>query len=87
VVGAIKLSRFSDLLTPHTGIPENTRQVDYEVELAIVIGRKCKNIRVDEAYDYVAGYSVFNDVSARDIQYAEMNRGVLLMGKNLDTFT
>jgi acylpyruvate hydrolase len=67
-------------------IPAQSQQADYEVELAIIIGRKCKNIRVEEAFEYVAGYSVFNDVSARDIQSSEMKKGALLMGKNFDTF-
>ena len=63
-------------------IPRLSRQIDYEVELAVIIGKKCKDIKVEEAYEYVAGYSVFNDVSARDVQFSEMRNGAVLMGKN-----
>ncbi|MFX1451147.1 MAG: fumarylacetoacetate hydrolase family protein [Promethearchaeota archaeon] len=49
-----------------------TKWLDYEVEFATVIGKKGKDIPEDEAYDYVAGYSVFNDFSARDIELPEI---------------
>jgi acylpyruvate hydrolase len=60
--------------------------VDYEVEMALVIGKKAKDVPEEKALDYVWGYSVFNDVSARAIQMKEMAKGVLLAGKNYDTF-
>lgn len=60
-----------------------TEQVDYEAELAVVIGRCAHNISEDEAFDYVAGYTNFNDVSARDLQ---MRDGQWMKGKCLDTF-
>jgi len=66
--------------------PRQVKLLDYEVELATVIGRRCKNIPKDEALQYVAGFSIFNDISARDIQFAEMKRGFCNMGKNFDTF-
>ncbi|MEM3511758.1 MAG: fumarylacetoacetate hydrolase family protein [Candidatus Jordarchaeales archaeon] len=63
--------------------PRVSSQVDYEVELAVVIGKKGKDITEEDAYEYVAGYTVFNDVSARDIQF----RGIQwFRGKSFDTF-
>ncbi len=47
-------------------LPEYSKKVDWEAELAVVIGRPAKNIPVDKALDYVAGYTVANDLSARD---------------------
>lgn len=52
--------------------PSFTRRFDYELELAAVIGREGRNIKAAEARDYIAGYTVFNDFSARDIQKREM---------------
>ena len=46
-----------------------TREVDYEAELAVIIGRKCSHVRAQEAFEYVAGYTCMNDVSARDFQH------------------
>ncbi len=66
--------------------PRKVKLLDYEVELATVIGRRCKNVTKDEAMHYVAGFSIFNDISARDIQFAEMKRGFCNLGKNFDTF-
>ncbi len=66
--------------------PRQVKLLDYEVELAAVIGRRCKNVSKNDALQYVAGFSIFNDISARDIQFAEMKRGFCNMGKNFDTF-
>ena len=66
--------------------PRRVKLLDYEVELATVIGKKCKDVPKEDALDYVAGFSVFNDISARDIQFAEMKRGFCNLGKNFDTF-
>jgi 2-keto-4-pentenoate hydratase/2-oxohepta-3-ene-1,7-dioic acid hydratase in catechol pathway len=57
-------------------------QIDWEVELAFVIGRSGKNIRAAEAMDYVFGYTVVNDVSARDLQTS--HGGQFFKGKSLD---
>lgn len=65
-------------------IPRFTKQLDYEIEVGIVIGKTCKNLTVDEAMDYVAGLMIFNDVSARDIQAREHANNVILMGKSFD---
>ena len=64
-------------------IPTTSEQVDYEAELAVVIGRRAKNVSAAEAYDYVLGYTAFNDVSARDFQFAD---GQWQRGKSCDTF-
>uniref|UniRef100_A0A9J8C1Z5 Fumarylacetoacetate hydrolase domain containing 2A n=1 Tax=Cyprinus carpio carpio TaxID=630221 RepID=A0A9J8C1Z5_CYPCA len=63
----------------------NLQEVDWEVELAFVIGRKGKHIKEDEALSYVAGFTVANDVSARDWQM-KRNGKQWLLGKTFDTF-
>ena len=60
-------------------------EVDYECELAVVIGRRCKNVTAAEALGYVLGYTVANDVSARDWQIAR-GGGQWSRGKSFDTF-
>lgn len=52
-------------------VPHFTRQLDFEIEIAIVIGKRAFRVPVEEAMDYVAGYTIFNDLSARDIQARE----------------
>lgn len=64
-------------------IPAVTSQVDYEGELAVVIGRRAKNVSESDALDYVAGYMPFNDVSARDYQ---RRTSQWTIGKTFDTF-
>lgn len=64
-------------------IPPTSEQVDYEAELAVVIGRRAKNVKAPEAYNHVLGYTAFNDVSARDFQFAD---GQWQRGKSCDTF-
>ncbi len=63
--------------------PDLTRQVDYEAELAVVIGRTARAVGVDDALDHVLGYTCLNDVSARDLQFGD---GQWVRGKSLDTF-
>jgi acylpyruvate hydrolase len=65
-------------------IPTITKQLDYEIEVAIVIGKTCKEVSVEEAMDYVVGLMIFNDVSARDIQAREHANNVILLGKSFD---
>ncbi len=60
-------------------------QVDYECELAVVIGKRCKNVSVEDALDYVLGYTCANDVSARDWQKFH-GGGQWIKGKSFDTF-
>ena len=66
--------------------PPGVKNLDYEVELAIIIGKPCVNVDVDEALDYVAGYSAFNDISGRDVIRAENKTGIHLMGKSFPGF-
>jgi 2-keto-4-pentenoate hydratase/2-oxohepta-3-ene-1,7-dioic acid hydratase in catechol pathway len=64
--------------------PRSTKELDYEIELAIVIGKKGKDIPKERAFEHVAGYAILNDLSARDIQGREMAKRLLLLGKSLD---
>ena len=79
-------------LKPHTAIagpnqpiikPQFVKELDYEGELCIVIGKTAKNISVRDAKKHVFGYTVFNDVSARDYQFKD---GQWTRGKSFDTF-
>lgn len=70
---------FDDIEVP----PAAAKAVDYEVELAVVIGRRARRVSEADALDYVAGYSVFNDVSARDLQMQTSQWGA---GKAIDGF-
>ena len=63
--------------------PELTQAVDFEAELAAVIGRTCRRVQPEHALDYVAGYTCLNDVSARDLQYSDKQ---FVRAKSLDTF-
>ena len=63
--------------------PELTQAVDFEAEMAVVIGQSCRRVAVDTALDYVAGYTCLNDVSARDLQYSDKQ---FVRAKSLDTF-
>lgn len=64
-------------------LPEKSEQVDYEAELAFIVGRRAKSVSADYAMDHVFGYTNFNDVSARDFQFAD---GQWVRGKSCDTF-
>lgn len=66
--------------------PKVTKLLDYEIEVATIIGRRCKYVSKEDALNYVAGFTIFNDVSARDIQMEEHKHGQVNVGKNLDTF-
>jgi 2-keto-4-pentenoate hydratase/2-oxohepta-3-ene-1,7-dioic acid hydratase in catechol pathway len=67
--------------------PEHlTEELDYELELAVVIGKSGKWFSVEEAPDYIGGYVIFNDITARDIQRREMRSGVFSFCKSIDTF-
>src|SRR4051794_31678866 len=67
--------------------PEHlTEELDYELELAVVIRKAGKWFSAEEAMDYVAGYVIFNDITARDIQRREMRSGVFSFCKAIDTF-
>ena len=64
-------------------LPRVSTQIDYEGELAVIIGTRCKEVAEPEALQYVAGYSIMNDVTARDIQ---LQTSQWTAGKALDTF-
>jgi 2-keto-4-pentenoate hydratase/2-oxohepta-3-ene-1,7-dioic acid hydratase in catechol pathway len=67
--------------------PEHlTQELDYELELAIVIGKPGKFFSAEEAVEHISGYVVFNDITARDIQRREMESGVFSFCKAIDTF-
>ena len=63
--------------------PALTAQVDYEAELAFVIGSTARGVHAEDAYRYVAGYTCLNDISARDLQFGDRQ---WVRGKSLDTF-
>ena len=63
--------------------PKFVKELDYEIELAVIIGKKCKNISEKEADDSIFGYMILNDVSARDIQFQDKQ---FTRGKSFDTF-
>jgi len=67
-------------------IPKIESKVDWEVELAVVIGSKCKDVSEEDALKYVVGYTVANDVSGREWQL-EKGGGQWCFGKSFDTFT
>lgn len=62
--------------------PRIVKQIDFEGELTVVIGRPARNVEEKDAYDYVAGYTIINDVTARDIQAKQE----LILSKNFATF-
>jgi 2-keto-4-pentenoate hydratase/2-oxohepta-3-ene-1,7-dioic acid hydratase in catechol pathway len=63
-----------------------TKELDYELELAIVIKKSGKHFTAEEASDFIGGYLIFNDITARDIQREEMRSGVFSFCKAIDTF-
>ncbi|MGD8708354.1 MAG: fumarylacetoacetate hydrolase family protein [Nitrosopumilaceae archaeon] len=82
---AIVLKPRTALTGAHSNIecPEFVTQLDYEVELALIIGKTCKNISQKQAKEAIFGYMIFNDVSARDIQFKDKQ---FTRGKGFDTF-
>jgi 2-keto-4-pentenoate hydratase/2-oxohepta-3-ene-1,7-dioic acid hydratase in catechol pathway len=66
--------------------PRASRQVDYEVELAVVIGRTMRHTPESEALEHVFGYTILHDVSARDFQFKQPRDNNITLGKNFDTF-
>jgi 2-keto-4-pentenoate hydratase/2-oxohepta-3-ene-1,7-dioic acid hydratase in catechol pathway len=67
--------------------PEHlTEELDYELELAVVLAKSGKWFSPEEAEDYIGGYVIFNDITARDIQRGEMRSGVFSFCKAIDTF-
>lgn len=64
-------------------LPRISEQVDYEAELAFVIGKEARSVQAENAFDYIAGYTILNDVTARDLQASERQWA---RAKGLDTF-
>lgn len=64
--------------------PSSSKRVDYEAELAIVIGKKAKNVSISNASEYILGYTCLNDVTARDLQKVD---GQWARSKSFDTFS
>ncbi|HUZ70265.1 MAG TPA: fumarylacetoacetate hydrolase family protein [Candidatus Saccharimonadales bacterium] len=82
----VLFAKFATSLVGHDApvlLHDCTEELDYEGELAVVIGRRAARVSADEAMRYVAGYTIINDVSARDLQASEPQ---WLRGKALDTF-
>ena len=65
-------------------VPHFTKQLDYEIEVGIIIGKTAFRVSPEEALSYVAGLTIFNDLSARDIQAREHSNKVILLGKSFD---
>jgi 2-keto-4-pentenoate hydratase/2-oxohepta-3-ene-1,7-dioic acid hydratase in catechol pathway len=63
--------------------PKRTRQMDYEVEFAVVIGRSMRNVPEVQVMEHLFGYTILHDVSARDVQFKDSQ---ITLGKNFDTF-
>ena len=67
--------------------PEHlTEELDYELELAVVLAKSGKWFAPEDAAEYIGGYVIFNDITARDIQRGEMRSGVFSFCKAIDTF-
>ena len=66
--------------------PHLTQELDYELELAVVVKKAGKHFTAEEAGQYVGGYVIFNDITARDIQRNEMKSGVFSFCKGIDSF-
>ncbi|WP_138754722.1 fumarylacetoacetate hydrolase family protein [Paenibacillus sinopodophylli] len=82
----ILFNKFANALSAHgdsVEIPLTSNEVDYEAELAIIIGKTAKNIEEDDALDYVFGYSCANDLSARNLQ---RRTSQWMLGKSCDGF-
>lgn len=83
----ILFNKFNNTLTSHQAeiaVPKVTDELDYEVELGIVIGKEAKDVSEQEALDFVFGYTAVNDLSARDLQ---MKTPQWLLGKTCDDFS
>ncbi len=78
-------------MLPHEGMivyPPAVKRLDHEIELVIVIGKKAKDIAPDNALDYIAGYTIGNDISARDMQERDIKiANPWLRSKSFDTFS
>ena len=82
--------RFASSITSHDQPifePPGLHDVDYEIELCVVIGTHAERVSREEALKYVAGYTICNDLATRAIQFEEMNKGIgIVVGKNFRSF-
>jgi acylpyruvate hydrolase len=87
-VPAAFVKTLSSITGPDRSIvkPRGCEELDFETELALVIGKRCKHVSEDEAYGVVAGYTILNDVTARDVARRERESGNMFLGKTFDTF-
>jgi 2-keto-4-pentenoate hydratase/2-oxohepta-3-ene-1,7-dioic acid hydratase in catechol pathway len=79
-------TKFTNSITAHNAnvtLHEISEQIDFEAELAVVIGKRASKVKQEDALDYVFGYSCLHDVSARDLQFSD---GQWVRGKSLDGF-
>ena len=85
---AVYFSKRVDLAVPDGGIvdshPDVTSQVDYEAEIAVIIGKEAYQVKKENARDYIFGYTILNDISAREVQTRHKQ---FYLGKSLDSFT
>jgi 2-keto-4-pentenoate hydratase/2-oxohepta-3-ene-1,7-dioic acid hydratase in catechol pathway len=82
----VVFGKYNNALSGHgdvIGIPSSVRQIDYEAELAVIIGRECKSVKKEDALSYVIGYTCGNDISARE---AQMLTSQWMLGKSSDGF-
>jgi acylpyruvate hydrolase len=83
----VGFAKFPSALAAHGDditYPAGTKQLDYEAELAIVIGKTARDVKRADYLEVVAGFTILNDISARDVQFREMKSGMMLLGKNFD---
>jgi len=87
-VPSASIKASSSLVGPYDDIvrPIFERQLDYETELAVVIGMRCKNVPQRDAYNVIAGYVVLSDIVARQVLKIEREAGNQFLGKMFDTF-
>ena len=87
-VPAAFLKAHSSITGPGRDIvrPRGCAELDFETELAVIIGKKCKHVDEQDAYGVVAGYTILNDVTARDTGRREREGGNLFLAKTFDTF-
>lgn len=81
----VVFTRFNNTLVPHKGKmlrPSHSKELDWEAELAVIIGKKCRNVPKAKALTVIAGYACFNDGSLRDWQ--RKSGGQFTLGKNFD---
>lgn len=79
-------SKTANAISAHNfvvAVPPNCSQLDFEAELAVVIGKRCRNVSREDAADYIVGYTCGNDLSARDFQFGD---GQWFRGKSCDGF-